>query len=65
MMKYAILENLIEGNFSKFLKKSPFISVPSRKLKIKYKIVEVSEMSILLFFCITNKNKLALIYNSM
>ena len=65
MMKYAILENLIEGNFSKFLENSPFISVPRKKLKIKYKIVEVSYVSILLFFCIKNKNKLALIYNSM
>lgn len=65
MMKYAILENLIEGNFSKFLKKSPFILVPRKNLKSKYQIVEVSEILILLFFCITSKNKLALIYNSM
>ena len=65
MMKYAIQKNLIEGNSSKCLKKIPFIFVPSRRLKIKYKIVEVSKIVILLFFYAKSKNKLALIYNTM
>lgn len=65
MMKYAIHQNLIKGNSSKGWKKSPFILVPRTMLKSKYKIVEVSNVPILLFFCIKNKNKIALIYNSM